>query len=91
MTKEALSAAVAAKLDVTKSFGEDAVNAVLDSITEALAEKENVVLIGFGKFEPKWKASRTAKNLKTGEPIQIVAHYGIKFTPGKKLKDIVAK
>ena len=47
MTKEALSAAVAAKLDVTKSFGEDAVNAVLDSITEALAEKENVVLIGF--------------------------------------------
>ena len=74
MTKEALSAAVAAKLDVTKSFGEDAVNAVLDSITEALAEKENVVLIGFGKFEPKWKASRTAKNLKTMDRFGKIHH-----------------
>lgn len=91
MTKEALSAAVAAKLDVTKSFGEDAVNAVLDSITEALAEKENVVLIGFGKFAPTWKAARTGTNLHTGEPIHIPGHYGVKFTPGKKLKDIVAK
>lgn len=91
MTKEALSAAVAAKLDVSKSFGEEAVNAVLDSISEAMAARENVVLIGFGKFEPKWKAARMAKNLQTGEPIRVPGHYGIKFTPGKKLKDLVAK
>lgn len=50
MNKTELAAAVAAKTKLSKKEAEAAVNAVLASITEALADGDKVALVGFGTF-----------------------------------------
>ena len=62
MTKSDLIAAVATKIGSSKKDSEKAVSAVLESITEALANGEAVQLVGFGTFEVKERASRKAIN-----------------------------
>ena len=58
MTKSDLIAAVATKVGSSKKDSEKAVNAVIESITEALANGESVQLVGFGTFEVKDRAAR---------------------------------
>ncbi len=53
MNKTELVAAVATKADLSKKDAEAAVKAVLDAVTEALADGEKVALVGFGTFEVK--------------------------------------
>ena len=58
MNKTELAAAVAAKTELSKKDAEAAVNAVLASITDALAEGDKVALVGFGTFDVKTRAAR---------------------------------
>ena len=51
LRKNDMSARVAAKLGVSRTQGDEALNAVLDTIQEALANGDRVVLTGFGSFE----------------------------------------
>ena len=66
MTKAELIAAVSEKTDFTKKDAERAITAVLDVITETLAEGEKVSLVGFGTFEVKDRAERMGHNPQTG-------------------------
>lgn len=91
MTKVDLIAQVAEKTGFTKKDAEKAVTAVLDTITENLANGEKVSLVGFGIFEVKDRAERMGHNPKTGEPMQIAASKAPSFKAGKALKDAVAK
>lgn len=91
MTKVDLIAQVAEKTGFTKKDAEKAVTAVLDTITENLANGEKVSLVGFGMFEVKERAERMGHNPKTGEPMQIAASKAPSFKAGKALKDAVAK
>ena len=59
------------------------------SVTSALAEGDEVSLIGFGNFSVSKMASRPGRNPKTGETIQIKAYNQLKFKAGQKLKDAV--
>lgn len=89
MTKTELSAAVAAKTGTSKKDAETAVNATIEAITEALQQGDKVSLVGFGTFEVKDRPARTARNPRTGEPIQIEASKAPAFKAGKGLKDSV--
>jgi DNA-binding protein HU-beta len=71
-----------AKKDVTK-----AVEAVFEVISATLASKEPVNLSGFGNFTVKDRAARTARNIKTGEPIEVPAKSVPAWKPAKALKD----
>ena len=51
MTKTELISAVADKADFTKKNAETAVNAIISTITDALAGGEKVSIVGFGTFE----------------------------------------
>lgn len=51
MTKTELVERVAARTGFTKKDSAKAVDAVLDTVTEALAAGEKVTLVGFGSFE----------------------------------------
>ena len=66
MNKSELIAAVAAKADLSKKDAEAAVKAVIDSVSEALADGDKVALVGFGTFEVKTRAARTGQNPRTG-------------------------
>ena len=89
MTKSDLIAAVATKLGSSKKDSEKAVSAVLESITEALANGEAVQLVGFGTFEVRKRAARKARNPQTGDEIKIKATKVPAFKAGKALKDAV--
>lgn len=91
MNKSELINAVAEKAALSKKDSESAVTAALDAITAALAEGDEVRLVGFGTFEVKKREARMGRNPKTKEPIPIAASKVPTFKPGKAFKDAVAE
>lgn len=91
MNKTELIEAVASKADMTKAAAGRAVEAVLDTIADAVAKGDAVSVIGFGTFEARKRAARTGKNPQTGAAIKIAATTVPAFRPGKAFKDKVAK
>ncbi|EAR09779.1 nucleoid-associated protein HU-beta [Reinekea blandensis] len=89
MNKSELIDAVAAAADISKASAGRALDAMVDSVTNALKEGDQVVLVGFGTFAVKERAARTGRNPQTGEPIQIAAAKVPGFKAGKALKDAV--
>jgi DNA-binding protein HU-beta len=89
MNKTELIEKVAESADMTKKQASQAVDAILDSIAEALKAGEKVQLIGFGNFESRERAARKGRNPQTGEEIEIAATKVPAFSPGKALKDAV--
>lgn len=78
---------VAAKADLSKAAAGRAVDAILDTITQALKQGEAVQLTGFGTFESRRRKARTGRNPQTGEDINIPARTVPAFRAGKQLKD----
>ncbi|MGG1218265.1 HU family DNA-binding protein [Priestia endophytica] len=89
MNKMELVSAVATKAELTQKDAERAVNALLETIYNALAKKEKIQLIGFGTFEVRDRAARTGRNPQTGEEINIPASKVAAFKAGKELKQAV--
>lgn len=89
MNKTELVSSIAEKTELSKKDAELAVNAFIDTVSNALAAKESVQLIGFGTFTTVEKAEHVGRNPKTGNPITIPASTAPKFKPGQKLKDLV--
>ena len=65
MNKAEFIARVAEVAGTTKKDATLAVNAALYTITETLAKGESVALVGFGSFNVKARAARTATFLGT--------------------------
>jgi DNA-binding protein HU-beta len=74
---------------LTKKQAGEALDAMLDAITESLKKGDAVLLTGFGKFEVRTRAARTGINPKTLEKIQLPATKVPAFKPGKGLKTAV--
>lgn len=91
MNKTELVAAVAESAALSKKDAEKAINAVIDTITGALADGDKVQLVGFGTFEVRARGARTGKNPRTGEAIKIAASKVPAFKAGKAFKDVVNK
>lgn len=91
MNKGELVNAMSEKTGATKKATEEALNAVLDSIKDALVKGEKVQLVGFGSFETKVRAARKGKNPQTGAEMKIPACKAPSFKAGKALKDVVNK
>ncbi len=88
MTKAELVEKIYAKAGLpTKTMAESALDAVIASVREALAEGESVTFTGFGTFKVSERAARKGRNPRTGAEIEIPASKVAKFTPGKQLKD----
>ena len=90
MNKQELVASVAEKAGLTKKDSEKAVNAVFQSVEEALAKGDKVQLVGFGTFEVRDCAARKGRNPQTGVEIEIAAAKVPAFKAGKALKDAVS-
>ena len=88
MNKQQLVDAVGERLGDRKTAA-TAVDAVLSTVSGALAEGERVSLFGFGVFEPVDRAARTARNPSTGGTVQVPATSVPRFRAGQALKDAV--
>ena len=91
MKKNDLIVQVAGKSGLSKADAGKALDAVLDTITSALASGDEVRIIGFGTFSVSNRAATTGRNPRTGEVIQIAASKQPKFKAGSPLKDAVNK
>ena len=87
MNKSELIAKIAEKSELSKKDAEKALNAFVDSVTDALVAGDKVVLVGFGSFETKKRAARKGKNPQTGAEINIPATTVPAVKVGKALKD----
>ena len=87
MNKSDLIDAIALSADISKAAAGRALEATVDSITEALQAGDQVALVGFGTFQVKDRAARSGRNPQTGETIQIKASNVPGFKAGKALKD----
>lgn len=76
---------------MTKTQAKAIVSAVFTGIADAALKGEDVSLPGFGKFKVQDKPARTARNPRTGEPIQIAAARKLVFQPAKAVRDTLAK
>ena len=87
MNRNELVAAMSEKSGLSKKDTSAALDALTESVQDALKANDKVQLIGFGTFEVKERAARTGKNPRTGEPVEIDAAKVPAFKPGKALKD----
>jgi DNA-binding protein HU-beta len=87
MNKTDLINKIAESAKITKVTAGKVVQSLQTSISDALQEGENVVLLGFGTFSVKERAARIGRNPQTGKEIQIQAKKVVKFKVGKKLAD----
>jgi len=87
MNKAELVADVAERIGEPKMRAEEIVNAVFESVTDALKRGDDVRLPSFGVFDVKETAARVARNPQTKEEVQVPAGKKARFRPGKALKD----
>ncbi|WP_320671488.1 HU family DNA-binding protein [Patulibacter defluvii] len=81
---------VAAKAGLGKKDAQAAVDAFLETVTDALSRGSDVTFSGFGKFSVTERSARKGINPATGEQIDIAAKKLPKFTAGAALKKSVA-
>lgn len=91
MNKAELVNAMATETDVSKKDVEKVLNSFINVVSNEMANKGKVQLVGFGTFETRQRAARTGLNPQTKEEIKIPACTAPAFKAGKALKDKVNK
>ena len=91
MNKAELISAIASKAGISKANAKKALDAFMESVTEALVKGERVSLVGFGSWKVAMRQARKGRNPRTKEVIEIPAKKVVKFVPGADLSDKVAK
>ena len=89
VTKQDFVDAVADRAGMSKREAGAAVDAMLDTITDALRSGDTITFTGFGKFSTSARAARMGVNPRTGEKVNIAATTVPKFTAGSALKSAV--
>lgn len=91
MNKAELVNAMATETGVSKKDAEKVLNSFINVVSNEMANKGKVQLVGFGTFETRQRAARTGLNPQTKEEIKIPACTAPAFKAGKALKDKVNK
>ncbi|MDK1019363.1 MAG: HU family DNA-binding protein [Actinomycetota bacterium] len=89
MNKGELIEAVARNTGESKALAEKLINETLDTIVDGVVASGRVQITGFGTFEARDRAARTARNPQTGAPIHVPATRVPAFKAGKSFKDAV--
>ena len=88
MTKAEIINKIAEETGVAKRDVATTVEAFMEEIRVSIAErKENVYLRGFGTFEVKHRAQKTARNISRNTTIVIDAHDVPDFKPSKSFSE----
>jgi integration host factor subunit beta len=89
MTKADLIEEVARVVEFTRKESEIIVEAIFDSVVNALREDDKIEIRGFGSFRTRQRQSRIGRNPKTGARVDVPAKRVPFFKPSKELKDLV--
>lgn len=89
MNKAQLIEALADRLGDKKTASQ-AVEGVVDLIVRNVNKGEKVNITGFGVFEKRARAARTARNPRTGESVKVKKTNVPAFRPGTQFKEVVS-
>ena len=81
---------LAERLDGDKKKAQTALDAVIDTVYQAVSKGERVVLTGFGVFEKRDRAARTARNPATGATVKVKKTSVPAFKAGAEFKAITS-
>src|SRR3982750_1010606 len=87
--KAQLIEALSERLGDKKVAGE-AVDGLVDVIVRSVHKGEKVNITGFGVFEKRARAARTARNPRTGETVKVKKTNVPAFRAGSTFKDVVS-
>ena len=91
LRKREMSRRVAVAMGCSNGEGERVLNAVLESITDAMRARDRIVLTGFGTFgltEVKARKVRPIRGAGSEGLIEIPAHTRVRFRAGAKLSQV---
>ncbi len=91
MNKNDIVNEIANRAQLSKADAARALDATVETITQALKKGDDIRLVGFGTFHIAQRKATQGRNPRTGEVIQIAAARLPKFKAGKGLKDAVAR
>lgn len=92
MTKSELIARLGARYPALKGAdAQDAVNAIVHAIAQALHEHHRVEVRGFGTFSIVIRRAHIARNPKSGESVSVDDKSVPAFRAGKELRERVAR
>ena len=90
MTKSELIAKLAERNPrLVARDADEAVNTMLDAMTDALAGGQRIEIRGFGSFALNYRPPRVGRNPKSGDRVQVPAKYVPHFKAGKELRERV--
>ncbi len=89
MNKTDLIERMADSADISKAAASRALDGLIDAISSALRDDDQVSVVGFGTFLLRKRAARSGRNPQTGDKIEIKASNTPAFKAGKALKDAV--
>jgi len=89
VTRADLAEAVYEEVGLSRNESADLVESVLDEISNALVEGENVKISSFGSFTIREKGERIGRNPKTGVEVPILPRKVLVFRASHVLKDRV--
>ncbi len=90
MNKSELVAAVAAHVGSDQAQARRHVDAVFETIMNSVVDGERVVVTGFGTFDRVTRPARSARNPRTGQPIQVPSSLAPRFSVGRTFKEHVS-
>ena len=89
MRKADIVVGVADRTGLDKVKAENAVDAILAAIGDAVSRGETVLISGFGRFSVRTRPAHTGRNPGTGEPIPVGPSKTPLFKAGSRLKKAV--
>lgn len=90
LTRMDLSEAVFREVGLSRNESAQLVERVLELMSDALVDDEQVKISSFGTFSVRSKTARVGRNPKTGEEAPIPPRRVLTFRPSHRMKDRVA-
>lgn len=86
LTRADIAASINQQVGLSRNEAAGIVESILDHMTNALAEGENVKISGFGTFVLRDKAERVGRNPKTGVEVPILPRRVMTFRASQTMR-----
>lgn len=86
MTKRDIVVTISKKTGIKQITVKEIVQAVFDTIFQALKEGKNIEIRNFGVFKVKIRKPRKGRNPRTGEFVPVPERKIVVFKPGREMK-----
>ena len=86
VTKSELIERLAEKYSLSQQDMKTGVEALIDTMSQALASGDRVELRGFGTFSLRYRKEGIRRNPSNGKPVVVPAKHSVYYRPGRELK-----